>query len=227
MTLRVSAFLLLLLGLTACLGMPQQIEYTIEVPVTREVTRVVTVVVGENQTLADDQPTAIHTPTPLPVTVTPAASPSPEPFPSPQAGRFVVAQQQFQNGAMLWLQPIDQIWVLSIDDEGKQIWEIYEDNFEEGMPEFDPEIQSPRSGLYQPVRGFGMLWRQNESVRDQLGWALGEEVGYTANYEYHYGGTVENGEYVQGPGYHLVQTISGEIYRFNEGIMTWEVINDG
>jgi len=36
----------------------------------------------------------------------------------------------------------------------------------------------PPVGLYQPVRGFGLVWREEPGVRDRLGWAVDREVGY-------------------------------------------------
>jgi hypothetical protein len=38
----------------------------------------------------------------------------------------------------------------------------------------------PPTGFYQPVRGFGQIWRERAGVRASLGWALSEELGFTA-----------------------------------------------
>jgi hypothetical protein len=46
--------------------------------------------------------------------------------------------------------------------------------------ESDPSIVPPE-GYYQPVRGFGKLWR--EELRSALGWALAPERSYTAQYQ--------------------------------------------
>ena len=32
--------------------------------------------------------------------------------------------------------------------------------------------------MIQPVRGFGLVWREMSDVRDRLGWALDAEVSY-------------------------------------------------
>ena len=40
--------------------------------------------------------------------------------------------------------------------------------------EFDPAI-TPPSGLRQPERGFGKVWREHPDLREQLGWALEKE----------------------------------------------------
>lgn len=202
-----------------------------------EVTRVVTIVVTANpdagpvpvaseaaQAQAEDTAEATETASAPAAQETPTPTPTPDVFPTPVVGRFFIAEQPFQNGTMFWLEPIDQIWVIARDAQGNQTWEIYEDTFEEGMIESDPTFEPPISGLVQPVRGFGLLWRENEAVRDDLGFATAEEIGYMANYQYHYGGTVdENNEFVQGPGYHLLETLSRDVYRFNEGTWTWEL----
>jgi hypothetical protein len=39
------------------------------------------------------------------------------------------------------------------------------------------ESLRPPHGFDQPVRGFGLLWRTTEEVRDRLGWASDSEVG--------------------------------------------------
>jgi hypothetical protein len=44
-------------------------------------------------------------------------------------------------------------------------------------PESDPSIEPP-PGRYQPIRGFGMVWREQPGVRDRLGWAVEPETGY-------------------------------------------------
>jgi hypothetical protein len=31
--------------------------------------------------------------------------------------------------------------------------------------------------LYQPQRGFGLVWREEPTIRDRLGWALATESG--------------------------------------------------
>lgn len=230
---------LMMVGLfAACQNSPQPIEYLIEV------TRVVTVVVtpeggcncADAQAVdADDTsaitPTIAITPvnnadgdTTVVAETTPEVSPTPDPFPTPEIAEVFVAQQPFQNGQMFWIRPIDQIWVITTNAEGEQTWQVYQDTFEDGMQESDPEFTPPISGLYQPVRGFGKLWRETDTLREQLGYGVAQEVGYLGIYEYHYGGTVENGEFEQSSGYHILRAIDGTTYRFNEGTWTWEIV---
>jgi hypothetical protein len=170
------------------------------------------------------QPTEVLQPTDTPETPLPTATP--DIFPTPTRGQIYVAEQSFENGRMFWLRPIDQIWVVTTTDEGQQVWDVYEDTFEDGMPESDPSLEPPNENLYQPVRGFGLLWRETDQLRETLGWATAPEVGYFANYEYHPGGTVNEGRYVEGFGYHLVENLERTVYRFNEGDRTWEIVEE-
>ena len=76
---------------------------------------------------------------------------------------------------MLWDGASGDIIVLYEDGT----WRQYEDTFEEGDRESDPALNPPGGG-FQPIRGFGKVWRTQGDVRDALGWALEEERGYTA-----------------------------------------------
>lgn len=156
-------------------------------------------------------------------TAVPSDTPTPDPFPTPVQGNIYVAEQRFEGGWMFWLQPNGQIWLLSADETGNNIWSVYDDTFVEGEAEFDPQIVAPQNRR-QPVRGFGKLWRQNLEVRQELGWALNNEIGHTTRYEYRQGGYVDaNNSYVPGPGYHLVRSAGGDTFRFNEGAFTWSI----
>ena len=87
--------------------------------------------------------------------------------------------QTFQNGVMVWVRSQDAIYVM-YNDTGFPRWQVYRDYFEEGMPETSPEYDNPPEGLYQPRRGFGMLWRSNAAVRDRVGWAtMRDEMPYS------------------------------------------------
>lgn len=175
--------------------------------------------------LTPEAPTDTAEPT---ITPTATITPTPDPFPTPVEGQIYVAEQRFEEGRMFWLQPVDQIWVMTIDKDNHGVWSVYENTFFDGEEEVDPSIIPPE-GLYQPVRGFGNLWRDNPDIREALGWALEPELGHTTRYEYHAGGKVvdTNGTptYEPGPGYHIVESIYGDVFRFNEGSWTWQLAN--
>ncbi len=158
-------------------------------------------------------------------TFTPEAIATPDPFPTRVKASIYVAEQQFEGGWMVWLQPNSQIWLMTVDNAGLKVWSVYDDTFSDGQAESDPQIVPPE-GLYQPVRGFGKLWRENPEVRLKLGWAVGPETGHTTRYRYYHGGHLnEDEEYIPAPGYHLVDSVSGERFRFDEETMRWR-IND-
>ena len=88
------------------------------------------------------------------------------------------AQQNFEHGVMVWLDTERRIYVL-FDDKKSPAWAVFPDGYVDGQPDSDPGI-TPPSGMLQPVRGFGLVWRNEAGVRDRLGWATQPEVGYTA-----------------------------------------------
>ena len=157
-------------------------------------------------------------------TATPTLTPTPDPFPTPVIGAIYVAEQRFEGGWMLWLQPNQQVWLLTVNDSDEHLWSVYSDDFVDGDIESDPEIVAPE-GKQQPIRGFGKLWRENLEVRTALGWALEDELGHTTRYEYHHGGALgANNQYMAGPGYHLVESLYGDTFRFNEVDSTWQIV---
>lgn len=150
-------------------------------------------------------------------------TPLPDGFPPVTEADVQVAEQVFEGGRMFWVQPVNQIWVMVVDDEGRGQWLIYEDTFVEGEDvEEDPAINPP-AGLYEPVRGFGKLWRENPEVRDTLGWGVTPEFGYVSLYRYVPGGEIVNGEYVPGPGYHVLFSLNSEAFHFDEATGMWHL----
>ncbi|MCA9883365.1 MAG: hypothetical protein KC546_11100 [Anaerolineae bacterium] len=216
------------------------------VEVTREVTVVHTMVVPSDAQGA--QVTATSEPQGTNVNMTPAGTastdaqvastgptatetitttPLPEGFPTPTVGQVFMAEQAFQNGRMFWLEPVQQIWVLTIDENGNQVWLVYNDTWEEGMPETDASLVPPEPGLQQPIRGFGKLWRENDDLRNLIGWAVDPELGFVTRYEFHHGGEVDaSGNYVSAPGYHVLQAYNGDILVIDEATRTWSRIGN-
>lgn len=212
-----------LLVLGACQE-TREVQYLMEV--TREVvvTRLVVVSATPDDATATPESTPQITPTPTPGAQ--AAEATPEIVPTPLSEPIIVAEQVFENGRMFYLQPIDEVWVMinTTPDGDQGTWTIYEDTWEEGMPEFDPNIQPP-DGFVQPIRGFGKLWRENQAIREALGWALDTEFGHWTNYEYIFGGEVNSaGEYVPGPGQHMLGSREGQTYVFEEVDGTWREV---
>ncbi|MBN1310224.1 MAG: hypothetical protein JXB30_02315 [Anaerolineae bacterium] len=91
-----------------------------------------------------------------------------------------LAIQRFERGLMIWSEALENIRIFHMDSPDPELrhWEIKVNTWFPGMPESDPSI-TPPDGYYQPVRGFGQLWRTGEdyngTIRDRLGWALEPE----------------------------------------------------
>lgn len=92
------------------------------------------------------------------------------------------AFQPFEGGFMIWLpwpdQPRPSIYVFGND---RQL-SLFPDTWSADDPANVPE-QEPPAGLFQPVGGFGKVWRENPAVRDRLGWGTAEETLYNLTYQ--------------------------------------------
>jgi hypothetical protein len=98
--------------------------------------------------------------------------------------------QEFENGIMLWVGSLDAIYVLYHDPRLPR-WEAYRDFFEEGMAEESTDYAgAPTETLWQPRRGFGLLWRDSALVRNRIGWETQQwEQPYSVQAQ-----TTENGK---------------------------------
>jgi hypothetical protein len=105
--------------------------------------------------------------------------PAPSECPAAPAIVSAGAEQHFEHGTMIWIETEGQIYVL-FDDAHSPYWSAYADEWDAGEPEQDP-ILTPPAGRYQPVRGFGLVWRERPGVRDRLGWAIDPETSFTTH----------------------------------------------
>lgn len=87
------------------------------------------------------------------------------------------AEQHFERGIMIWVESDDRVVVL-FDDGALPRYDVFQDEWDPGEPESDPSL-SPPPGQYQPVRGFGLVWREAYGdIRGRLGWAVDAETTY-------------------------------------------------
>ncbi len=173
-------------------------------------------------TTAPQVPTAVATITVVPATETPSVTATIDVRPTATLGQIQVAEEVFEHGRMFWIQPQEQIWVMYDNGQGSGQWQVYENTYKDGEPASDPSIVPP-DGKYQPVRGFGKLWREHPEIKDKLGFGITPEFGYVSNYEYHPGGQVDaQGKWVPGTGYHILFSLYNEKFQFNEVDGTWK-----
>ena len=126
------------------------------------------------------------------------------------------AQQSFENGFMVWLGAEQMVYVFYNAQGGSPAtFETYIDNFHDRDPESDPTLVPP-AGLYQPVRGFGLVWRLDPSISKRLGWATDPEEGFQT-WTQGYSGTGLHSFYA------LMQGIDGTIYHLRMMGNAWEV----
>lgn len=120
------------------------------------------------------------------------------------------AEQMFQGGRLIWLEQaqtggvgmLPQILVFY--DDGR--YEQHPDTWTNAEPESDPAIVPP-AGLFQPVRGFGKIWRENPSVRDRLGWATAPEQGFDTQWQLQIRESI--------PSVAFVRTLAGQVIQIN------------
>lgn len=149
-------------------SVPATASPTLPVTIVRKMTPLPSATLG-----ADPSPTPVPTNTKNGCEYTYFFDPAPGLCPITEPVVSVAAEQPFENGVMIWLEATDSIYVFTKD----QRWRRFDDTWSEEQAESDPTIIPP-DGRYQPIRGFGKIWRTNPVVRDQLGWAVGVELGF-------------------------------------------------
>ncbi len=102
------------------------------------------------------------------------------------------AFEPFEHGWMLWLEEDNIIYTFY--EQPNQTFATYS---ESALPGSDTPLPSdeydPPEGLFVPVSGFGLLWREYSWVRQSLGWALAPEEGFTTTIQHEY---QENANYL-------------------------------
>ncbi len=134
-------------------------------------------------------------------------SPAPARCPSGEPLTVAAVEQSFEHGRMIWLERIRFVWGeeytgLILVLYGGGLLSTYHDTWTADQPESDPGIVPP-AGLYQPVNGFGKLWREHQTVRNGLGWALAPEQSFQSAWQ---GQVVES---ARDERYYYVQLLDG------------------
>jgi len=112
--------------------------------------------------------------------------------PADQALTSYAASQRFERGLMIWVEGTDEFYVFydEPDDQGFQVVQRTVGlELKPGASEDNRIGEDPPPGLYEPVSGFGLIWRgevewpYSDNVRERLGWATVPESGYDTAYQ--------------------------------------------
>lgn len=93
--------------------------------------------------------------------------------------QLTMVYQSFERGVMFW-RDSKEIYALQTQDRR---YSRFDDTWADGQPESDPGFVPPGANLIQPVRGFGLVWRSNEALRNSIGWATQGELPYSAYWQ--------------------------------------------
>lgn len=122
------------------------------------------------------------------------------------AGSF----QPFQNGSMIWVAQQDAIYVL-YNTTSPPRWQVYNDSFQDGMPDTDPAYNNAPPSTWQPRRGFGFLWRIRPEISARIGWATTEsELPFTTQVQ------------IGSDGYIFVAEPQGGVYSLRPDGSDWQ-----
>jgi hypothetical protein len=131
------------------------------------------------------------------------------------------AEQRFEHGAMIWIaetwsQRVEEKgWIFVLYDDGQSpAWQILKDQWREGLEDHDPAL-TPPPGREQPIRGFGLAWRQEPQVRQRLGWALEGEKGFST--------TIQRTARLKDESLYL-RAHDGNVWHLEPGGVEWEKI---
>jgi hypothetical protein len=107
--------------------------------------------------------------------------------PEDDAVESYAAGQYFERGLMMWVEDTDTFYVFyeGEDEHGRQSFDwVPAQNVKPGASAEDRIGEDPPPGLYEPVSGFGLVWRGevegiDPRVRERIGWATEPEFGFT------------------------------------------------
>lgn len=94
------------------------------------------------------------------------------------------AAQRFERGLMIWIEALDEFLVF-LDDH--TYYHVVGPLQLKPGASVDNRLGGAPQGLYEPVSGFGLLWRGEvagaETLRDSLGWAVQPEYAFDTVYQ--------------------------------------------
>jgi hypothetical protein len=93
----------------------------------------------------------------------------------------IAAEEHFQGGYMFWRGDTNTVYVFVGTGARGDVYQ-YVDTWRDGDPTPVPG-ETPPSGLYAPVRGFGKIWSSDTGLRQALGWATDRETAITGAWQ--------------------------------------------
>jgi hypothetical protein len=111
--------------------------------------------------------------------------------PADTAHESRAAGQYFERGLMVWMEDPDSFYAFyeGEDEDGFQVYDWVTDiQLKPGASPDNRVGEQAPAGLYEPVSGFGMVWRGEiegvrADVRQRLGWATGPELEFDTAYQ--------------------------------------------
>lgn len=98
---------------------------------------------------------------------------------SPEGAISQAAHQRFENGYMFWRGDTSTIYVfVGAQNDTFGGWHQFTDTWQDTDPTPQPLGAPPK--LFEPVRGFGKVWRENPDIRQAIGWATEQESSVDA-----------------------------------------------
>lgn len=91
------------------------------------------------------------------------------------------AYQPYERGLMIWVSsqgapPQSAIYALYSNNT----YQAFADTWREGIDPESSNAQPPSPNLFEPIRGFGKVWREAGGVQQSIGWATSGEQGGSA-----------------------------------------------
>jgi len=80
---------------------------------------------------------------------------------------------------MVWRSQPDDFWILLNDGSFFYYHSTTVTEFSD-----NPIDDTPPSGLFSPVSGFGRVWGNTNMIQDRIGWGLAPEQGYDAQMQH-------------------------------------------
>jgi hypothetical protein len=118
--------------------------------------------------------------------------PSPPYCPAGEPSQSYAAGQGFERGFMIWVEETDEFYVFESEPDPSGYRVYYSTlglELKPGASEDNRVGEDPPPGLYEPVSGFGLVWRgevewpEVGDVRERLGWATEPEFGFNTAYQ--------------------------------------------